>query len=51
MRKGGKDFAQQAQAAGLYGEILTRNPQRADIRRRLAELSIERSQFKERDRT
>src|SRR3954469_9070495 len=44
---GGKDFARQAQAAQLYGEILTRNPQRADIRRRLAELSIERSQFKE----
>ena len=45
--KGGKDFAKQAQAAGLYVEILTRNPQRADIRRRLAELSIERSLFKE----
>ena len=45
--KGGKDFAKQARAAQLYGEILTRNPQRADIRRRLAELSIERSLFKE----
>ena len=45
--KGGKDFARQAQAAQLYGEILTRNPQRSDIRRRLAELSIERAQFKE----
>ena len=27
--KGGKDFARQAQAAQLYGEILTRNPQRS----------------------
>src|SRR3954451_19329321 len=45
--KGPKDQARQAQAGQLYGEILTHDPQRRDIRRRQAELAIEQKQFKQ----
>jgi cellulose synthase operon protein C len=47
LQKGGKDPARQGQAAQLYAEILNRNPGRNDIRRRQAELAVERLQFKE----
>jgi tetratricopeptide (TPR) repeat protein len=47
LQKGNKDEGRQAQASQLYAEILTRNPGRSDIRRRLAELLVERSLFKD----
>jgi tetratricopeptide (TPR) repeat protein len=47
LQKGNKDEGRQTQATQLYAEILTRNPVRSDIRRRLAELLVERLQFKD----
>ena len=41
--KGVKDFGRQDQAAQVYDQLVARFPGRSDIRRRLAELSVERS--------
>ena len=43
--KGVKNVSRQDQAAQLYDWLLVRSPGRADIRRRLAELSVERGRY------
>ena len=45
--KGVKDANHQEQAAQLYGQLLVRFPGRSDIRRRLAELRVERGAYKD----
>lgn len=45
--KSGKDLTRQSRASHLFADILRHDPQRGDIRRRLAKLAIERSEFTE----